>query len=150
VLTRFSAGHCSAAFIGYLILLQAFLLYVRVQAKSTNDRTPITLSNPLSSVLQSQLQPESGGNDMIKNLASSFLSSSSTFVEYDLKQARSMQSGLIINMGFMWFLHFVSRPSDPVNKPFCAELTLFCALPLLTLENGAGAALDYSKLHWTR
>jgi hypothetical protein len=128
-------------------LLQAFLLYVRIRAKSTNDRTPITLSNPLSSVLQSQLQPESGGNDMIKNLASSFMSSSSTFVEYDLKQARSMQSGLIINMGFMWFLHFVSRPSDPVNTPF-ARCSLYFSLNLT--ENGAGAALDYSKFHWIR
>jgi hypothetical protein len=113
-------------------LLQIFLLYVRVRAKSANDRTPITLTNPLSSALQTQLEPEKGGNDMMKNLASSFLSSKSTFVEYDLKQAKSMQSGLVINMGFMWILHFVSRPSDPVNED-SLHVAHFPLLPCLSL-----------------
>jgi hypothetical protein len=115
-----------------------------------NDRTPITLTNPLSSVLQSQLEPESGGNGMMKNLASSFLSSKSTVVEYDLKQARSMQSGLIINMLFMWFLHFVSQPSDPMNGTIYARHSLPSLSPLTLTENGASTALDYSEFHWVR
>lgn len=50
----------------------------------------------------------------MKNLASSFLSSKSTVMEYDLKQAKSMQSGLIINMAFMWFLHFKMEQVQPL------------------------------------
>jgi Phosphate transport (Pho88) len=103
------------AFISYLILLQLFLFYVRIQAKRINDRTPIELKNPLSSMLQSQLGgSEDGGNNMMKNLASSFLSSKSTILEYDLKQARGMQSGLIFNMLLMWFLHFKMEQVQPL------------------------------------
>jgi Phosphate transport (Pho88) len=51
---------------------------------------------------------------MMKNLASSFLSSSSTVVEYDLKQANSMQSGLIFNMAMNWFLHFKMGQVQPL------------------------------------
>ena len=102
-----------AGYIGYLILHQVFLLYVRIQAKSINDRTPIELKNPLSSVLQSQLG-EGGSNGMMKNLASSFLSSKSTVMEYDLKQARSMQSGLIFSMLFLWLLHFKMGQVQPL------------------------------------
>lgn len=93
----------------YLVVLQAFLFYVRVQAKLHNDRTPVTLKNPLSGLLQSQLQ-----DNMVKNIASSFLSSKSTVMEYDLRQARSMQSGLIVNMVFMWFLHFKMNQVQPL------------------------------------
>jgi Phosphate transport (Pho88) len=102
------------AFIAYLLVLQLFLLYVRVQAKLNNDRTPIELKNPLSSILQSQLGGGGGGGNMMKNLASSFLSSKSTVLEYDLKQTRSMQSGLIFNMMFLWFLHFKMGQVQPV------------------------------------
>jgi hypothetical protein len=102
-----------AMFIAYLVLHQLFVLYVRIQAKSADDRTPITLKNPLTSVLQRQL----GGGDekgMIKNLASSFLTSETTVLEYDLRQARSMQSGLVMNMLFMWFLHFKMEQVQPL------------------------------------
>jgi len=105
------------AFIAYLLLLQLFLFYVRVQAKLNNDRTPIELKNPLSSVLESQLGGGGGANknnSMMKNLASSFLSSTSTVLEYDLKQARGMQNGLIFNMLFMWFLHFKMEQVQPL------------------------------------
>lgn len=98
-------------FIAYLISLQVFVLYVRAKAKSCNDRTPLTLSSPISSVLTAQLGEQSG---MVKNLASSFLSSESTVMEYDLKQSRSMQSGLIFNMLFMWFLHFKMNQVQPL------------------------------------
>lgn len=103
------------AFISYLVLHQLFLFYVRIQAKRNNDRTPIELKNPLSSMLQNQLGGlESGGNSMMKNMASSFLSSKSTVLEYDLKQTRGMQSGLIFNMLLMWFLHFKMAQVQPL------------------------------------
>jgi Phosphate transport (Pho88)/Myc amino-terminal region len=118
----FAIGTTSFAFVAYLAILQAFVLYVRIQAKLANDRTVITLTNPLSSVLQSPLL--GGGNGeggaggaaagMVKNLASSFLSSTSTVVEYDLKQANSMQSGLIFNMALNWFLHFKMQQVQPL------------------------------------
>jgi Phosphate transport (Pho88) len=94
--------------------LQFFLLYVRIRAKAANNRTPVTLSNPLSGLVQSQLQGPTGGNEMIKNLASSFLKSESTVLEYDLKQAQSMQGGLIFNMAFMWLLHFKMEQMQPL------------------------------------
>lgn len=102
------------AFIGYLVVLQLFVLYARIQAKSKNDRTPISTSNPLTNLMQSQLQGPDNSNAMMKNLASSFLSSESTVMEYDLKQARSMQGGLLFNMCFMWFLHFKMDQMQPL------------------------------------
>jgi Phosphate transport (Pho88) len=99
-------------FILYLIMLQIFLFYVRIQARMRNDRTPLEISSPITSMIQSQLGGDSGG--MIKNLASSLLSSKSTFIEYDLKQSMNMQSGLIFNMLFMWFLHFKMEQVQPL------------------------------------
>ena len=128
-----------AAVIAYLVVLQLFLLYMRIQAKLNNDRTPIELKNPLSSILQSQLGGDSsgregggigGGNNMMKNLASSFLSSKSTVLEYDLKQARSMQSGLIFNMLFMWFLHFKMAQVQPLLISTLNGLTTMVYSPL--------------------
>jgi hypothetical protein len=100
------------AFITYLVVHQIFLLYVRIQARKMNDRTPIELKSPLTSVLQSQMGD--GGNGMMKNLASSFLASKSTVLEYDLKQSRSMQSGIIFNMVTMWVLHFKMGQVQPL------------------------------------
>ena len=91
------------------------MLYVRIKARANKDRTPIEVTSPLSSVLQSQLGGDDGGSTgMVKNLASSFLSSTSTVMEYDLKQAKSMQSGLVFNMAFMWFLHFKLEQVQPL------------------------------------
>ncbi|GAX23664.1 hypothetical protein FisN_12Hh238 [Fistulifera solaris] len=102
------------AFVAFLVCYQLFLLYARIQAVSQNDRTPIELKSPLTSVLQSQLGDETGSNAMMKSLASSFLSSKSTVLEYDLKQIRSMQSGMIFNMLFMWILHFKMGQVQPL------------------------------------
>jgi Phosphate transport (Pho88) len=104
-------------FIAYVILHQCFLFYVRIQVKQNNDRTPIELKNPLSSLLQTQLGGPTGGlggNSMMKSLASSFLSSQSTVLDYDLKEVRGMQSSLIFNMLFMWFLHFKMQQVQPL------------------------------------
>jgi hypothetical protein len=98
--------------------MQFFLLYVRVQAKRANDRTPISIRNPLSSLLESQLGADKDdgilSNTIVKGMASSFLSSSSTVLEYDLRQAQNMQGGLIFNMLFMWFLHFKMEQVQPL------------------------------------
>lgn len=105
------------AYILYMISLQFFLLFVRIKAKSKNDRTPLQIANPLSKILQGQsgdnASGENGGN-MFKSLASSFLSSESTAVEYDLKQAAQMQRGLIFNMLLMWVLHFKMEQVQPL------------------------------------
>eukprot|EP00521_Asterionellopsis_glacialis_P008776 CAMPEP_0195282704 /NCGR_PEP_ID=MMETSP0707-20130614/1486_1 /TAXON_ID=33640 /ORGANISM="Asterionellopsis glacialis, Strain CCMP134" /LENGTH=420 /DNA_ID=CAMNT_0040341729 /DNA_START=57 /DNA_END=1319 /DNA_ORIENTATION=+ len=105
------------AFIAYLVITQIFLAYVRVKAKMVNDRTPIEISNPLSSVLQSQLGGGGGGGGkaaMAKDLASSFLQSKSTVYEYDMKQIKSTNSSLLFNMCFMWFLHFKMNQVQPL------------------------------------
>lgn len=71
------------------------------------------MTNPLSGILKSQL-PGADSNAMMKTLASSFLKSQSTVLEYDLKQAQNMQGGLLFNMGFMWLLHFKMDQIQPL------------------------------------
>lgn len=88
-------------------------MYVRIRAKLNNDRTEIETTNPLSGLVSSQLSQKQGG-DMVKDLASQFLSSKTTVMEYDLKQAKSMNNGLLINMAFMWFLHFKMEQTQPL------------------------------------
>jgi hypothetical protein len=94
------------AFIAHIILQQVFILYFRIMASKNDDRTPLTIQNQISSMLQSQLDQADGANDMVKNLASSFLTSSSTVMEYDIKQANNMQGGMLFTLALMWFLHF--------------------------------------------
>ena len=95
--------------------LQLFLLFVRVKAKEKNDRTSITINNPLSTALQGQLEGLAGGaGSMMKTLASSFLSSTTSILEYDLKEAQSMQRGLLFNMAFLWFVHFKLKQVQPL------------------------------------
>uniref|UniRef100_A0A7S4VV48 Uncharacterized protein n=3 Tax=Ditylum brightwellii TaxID=49249 RepID=A0A7S4VV48_9STRA len=103
-------------FIAYAIITQLFLAFVRIKARKINDRTPITLSNPLSSVVQSQLSKGGSGgtNDMVKNLAGQFLSSQTTVMEYDLKQAKSMSNSLLFPLAFNWFLHFKMNQVQPL------------------------------------
>jgi hypothetical protein len=100
-------------FILFIIAQQAFLFYVRITAKQNNDRTEIDVTNPLSGLVSSQLGQKQGG-DMVKDLASQFLSAKTTVMEYDLKQAKNMNSGLLINMAFMWFLHFKMEQTQPL------------------------------------
>ncbi|KAI2499102.1 Phosphate transport (Pho88) [Fragilaria crotonensis] len=95
-------------YIAYVILLQLFLLYVRLQAKSINNRTPIQMTSPFSKIL------ESTQNTQVKNLASSLLSSQSTVLEYDLAQIKSMNGGLLMNMAFLWFLHYKMGQTQPL------------------------------------
>jgi hypothetical protein len=99
-------------FILQIVLQQVFVIYVRIQAKANNDRTPIQVKSPLSGMLESQLQQTN--NDMVKNMASSFLSSSSTVMEYDIRQANNLQGGVVFNMVFMWLLHFKFNQVQPL------------------------------------
>ena len=104
------------AFIGYLVVAQIFLIYVRYKARIINDTTPITINNAISSIVQSQLPSSSGGmgGDMVKNLANSFLASESTILDYDLNQAKNMNSSLLIPMVMLWFLHFKMGQVQPL------------------------------------
>lgn len=95
-----------------------------MQAKSINDRTPINISNPFSKIL------ETTKNDQVKNLASSLLTSQSTVLEYDLSQAKSMNGGLLVNMGFMWFLHYRMGQTQPLYLQTVQGLTNLYYSPL--------------------
>ena len=84
-------------------------------AKRNNDRTPVQVQNPLGNMLSKQLgNQQAGGNDMVKNLASSFLKTESTVAEYDMGKAKNMQGGILFNMAFMWFLHFKMQQVQPL------------------------------------
>ena len=102
------------AYLAYLVLQQITIFFIRIQARRMNDQTPIELTNPLSSILQNKMSSEDNSNGMMKSLASSLLRSTSTVLEYDLQQTRSMQTGLILNMLMQWFLHFKMEQVQPV------------------------------------
>jgi len=93
------------AFIAFLICQQLFFLFVRCKAKSLNNMSSLNLSNPLSAFFERALDGKEG-NDVMRQIASSFLASKSTVVAYDLNQVKSMQSGTILGLLFMWLLHF--------------------------------------------
>ena len=105
------------AFVAYIVTMQIFLLYVRLRAKAINDRTEITLSNPLASLVQGAAGGAAGGgggNFMVKALADQMLSSTTTIYEYDLSQAKKMNSGLLMPMIFLYFLHFKMKQVQPL------------------------------------
>jgi len=101
------------AYIAYVILAQLFLVYVRQQAHKINDRTQLTINNPLSNMLKNQLG-SAGQGDMVKNMANSFLSSESTIMEYDLSQAKNMNGSLLFPMVMLYFLHFKMGQVQPL------------------------------------
>lgn len=109
------------AFVAYVVVMQVFLLYVRLRVKAINDRTEITLSNPLASLVQGAAAGAggaagggAGGNFMVKALADQMLSSTTTIYEYDLAQAKKMNSGLLMPMVFLYFLHFKMKQVQPL------------------------------------
>ena len=97
-------------------------------AKKNNDRTPVVVENPLSSVLQSQL--EDSANGIVKNLASSFLSSQISVMEYDLRQANTMQGTLIFTMAITWLLHFKMEMVQPLVTQIISGFLNLCCSPL--------------------
>jgi len=106
------------AFLAYVIAVQVFLLYVRFRAKSINDRTPITINNPLASLVLGGASSDGasggGGNFMVKALAGQVLSTQTTVLEYDLKEAVKMNGGLLFPMVFLYFLHFRMKQVQPL------------------------------------
>lgn len=106
------------AFVAYLVSIQLFLIYVRIRAKSIDDRTPITISNPLASLVQNGAMggaaANGGGNFVVKTLADQVLSTQTTVLEYDLNQAKKMNGGLLFPMVFLYFLHFKMKQVQPL------------------------------------
>lgn len=109
------------AFLAYIISAQIFFMYVRIQAKKAGNKTQITLSNPLASLVKSQVDNALKGDTMsnagkmlgdndngniAKSLTNKFLSSTTTVMEYDISQSKKQSGGMLFNLAFMWFLHF--------------------------------------------
>jgi hypothetical protein len=103
-----------AAFIGYIVAVQLFLLYVRTRVKQINNRTEITISNPLASLVQGMTSQGGSQNTMVKSLTSQILTTHTTIYEYDMQQIKSMQSGLLMPMVFIYFLHFRMKQMQPL------------------------------------
>mmetsp|Transcript_26062 Transcript_26062/g.40942 ORF Transcript_26062/g.40942 Transcript_26062/m.40942 type:complete len:473 (+) Transcript_26062:74-1492(+) len=107
------------AFVAYVVIMQMFLVYVRLRAKAIDDRTEITLSNPLATLVQGAAGGAAGvggggGNFMVKALTDQMLSSTTTIYEYDIAQAKKMNSGLLLPMVFLYFLHFKMKQVQPL------------------------------------
>ena len=104
------------AFVGYLIATEIFLAYVYIRAKSNNDRTPVTVSNPLAGLVPKNGGGAGGGggNFMVKALADQVLSTQTTILEYDLKQVKKVNGGLLFPMVFLYFLHFKMKQVQPL------------------------------------
>ena len=100
------------AFIAYVIAIQLFLLYVRARVEQIDDRTPITITNPLTSAVAGIQR--SSDNAIVGSLASQLLTTHTTVYEYDLRQVKSMQSGLLLPMAFVYFLHFRMKQMQPL------------------------------------
>ncbi|KAL7467229.1 hypothetical protein ACHAXS_007479 [Conticribra weissflogii] len=100
------------AFLAYIISTQIFLIYVRIRAKQINDRTPITINNPLASLVQGSAV--GGGNAIVKSLADQVLSTQTTILEYDLKEVKKMNGSLLFPMVFLYFLHFKMKQVQPL------------------------------------
>ena len=115
----------SFTFIGYMIIMQAFLTYARIMARMRNNRTPITITNAMADLVKTQLSSAiskqtpggskgQGENDMVKGLTSKLLSSESTVMEYDMKQAASARSSLLMPLLFTWVIHFKFGQVQPL------------------------------------
>ena len=105
------------AFVGYLIATEIFLAYVYIRAKSNNDRTPVTVSNPLAGLVPKNgggTGGGGGGNFLVKALADQVLSTQTTILEYDLKQVKKVNGGLLFPMVFLYFLHFKMKQVQPL------------------------------------
>ncbi len=74
----------------------------------------VEVRNPISDVVMSQMKLDRNADTMMKKLTSSFLSSEITVMDYDLRQTSDMQGGILINLCFMWFLHFKMEKMQPL------------------------------------
>jgi len=102
------------AFLGQVLFQQIFLFYVRLAARRKRDLTLIDVKSPIFDAITTQLQLDKAANTMLKKLSSSLLPSEATIMEYDLKQASTMEGGIILTMCFMWVLHFKLDKVQPL------------------------------------
>ncbi|KAL7517663.1 hypothetical protein ACHAWX_002571 [Stephanocyclus meneghinianus] len=104
-----------ACFVGYIIAVQLFLIYVRIRVKQINDRTEIVLSNPLASLVAGMQNSNNGAaSSVVKSITSQLLTTHTTVYEYDLQQVKSMQSALLMPMIILYFLHFRMKQMQPL------------------------------------
>lgn len=120
---RIVRSHClysvfyihSFLFITQLLVQQAFIFYVRIMAKTNNDRTIIHLESPVDTMLKSKMGgADLGSNEGLKKLMSNFLSKDVTVMQYDMDQAKGMQTSIIITMIITWVMHFKFQQVQPL------------------------------------
>mmetsp|Transcript_12628 Transcript_12628/g.15913 ORF Transcript_12628/g.15913 Transcript_12628/m.15913 type:complete len:380 (+) Transcript_12628:78-1217(+) len=101
---------CRVSFLLYILITQAFLIYVRLCARRDNDTTPISMTtHPLLANLLPSNTPS-----IAKDIANKLLSSQSTVMEYDLAQANQMNNKLMFPLVFMWFIHYKMGQVQPL------------------------------------
>ena len=84
-------------------------------AKTNNDRTIIHLESPMDAMLKSQMGgTDLGSNEGLKKMMSNFLSKDVTVMQYDMDQAKGMQTSIIITMIITWFMHFKFQQVQPL------------------------------------
>ena len=119
------------AFVSYLVVTQFFLGYVYLRAKSINDRTSITISNPLAGLVNGAGAGGGGStNFMVKALTDQVLSTSTTILEYDLKQVKKMNGSLLFPMIMLYFLHFKMKQVQPLLMQTCTGVMNLVYSPL--------------------
>lgn len=87
---------------------------MRLVATRRGDTATVEARNPAIDMLLTQIRLDGNAQEMAKRLTASLLGSETTVMEYDLRQASDMQGGVIVNMLFMWFLHFKLEKVQPL------------------------------------
>jgi len=120
------------AFVSYLVVTQLFLGYVYLRVKSMNDRTSITISNPLAGLVNGAGGARSGGstNFMVKAITNQVLSTTTTIFEYDIKQVKKMNGSLLFPMIMLYFLHFRMKQVQPLLMQTCTGVMNLVYSPL--------------------
>jgi len=120
------------AFVSYLVVTQFFLGYVYLRVKSINDRTSITISNPLAGLVNGAGGAGSGGstNFMVKAITNQVLSTTTTIFEYDIKQVKKMNGSLLFPMIMLYFLHFRMKQVQPLLMQTCTGVMNLVYSPL--------------------
>ena len=113
-------------FLGYMVVSQLFIFYVRMRGKAIDDRTEISIDNPLASLIPSG----EGSNFLVKTMASQILNSKTTVLEYDLHEASKMNSGLLFPLVFLYFLHFKMKQVQPLLMQTASGISNLIYSPL--------------------
>lgn len=102
-----------------------------IAARRIGDTTVVQVKNQLSDAILSQVnQAEGAPIAIVKQLTSSFLSSETTVMDYDLKQASNMQGGVIFNLCLMWVVHFKLEKVQPLLIHIITSLIQLAYSPL--------------------